>query len=420
SRRAATSNNPRPPQTSPTRPPSLRARPSPAPFFDEPLQPSSSTRRPTHSTRPGSSSSRQPPFLASFNRDAGLWWHSYWEMRPGEKLALTWAGLKALLREKYYPAHYRERMERQFLALEQGARTVDEYERDFTRLGFFVPYLIDTEETRARRFRGGLRGEIRHHLAGLGALTYAETVSRAQQIDESLRLEAIRTRAARQPAHQPPAQQPAQQAPPQLAPPQQPQRQNKRRGRDRQGRRVRQRDQAPAQAVQPVQQIAPAYATCGRHHTGECLAGRGICFHCHRPGHLRGDCPDRAQRQQGQRQPAPNQPRGAPARVYALDQAQAAEQPGTMSGMISLFDVPIFALFDTGATHSFVSAKCLEAIGVRGVSAVDPIEISLASGRKIVTSSLAEGLSMSIGGRTLEVDAFVIEMRDFDLILGMD
>ncbi|CAA0818507.1 Unknown protein, partial [Striga hermonthica] len=91
--------------------------------------------------------------------DAGLWWHSYWEMRPEEKLALTWAGLKALLREKYYPAHYRERMERQFLALEQGARTIDEYERDFTRLGFFVPYLIDTEETRARRFKGGLRGE---------------------------------------------------------------------------------------------------------------------------------------------------------------------------------------------------------------------------------------------------------------------
>ncbi|CAA0828924.1 Unknown protein, partial [Striga hermonthica] len=94
--------------------------------------------------------------------------------------------------------------------------------------------------------------------------------------------------------------------------------------------------------------------------------------------------------------------------------------PGTMSGMISLCDVPIFALFDTGATHSFVSAKCLEAIGVRGVSAIDPLEISLASGRKIVTSSLAEDLSMSIGGRTLEVDAFVIEMRDFDLILGMD
>ncbi|CAA0810468.1 Unknown protein, partial [Striga hermonthica] len=69
--------------------------------------------------------------------DVGLWWHSYWEMRPGEKLALTWAGLKALLREKYYPAHYRERMERQFLALEQGARTIDEYERDFTRLGYF-------------------------------------------------------------------------------------------------------------------------------------------------------------------------------------------------------------------------------------------------------------------------------------------
>ncbi|CAA0829009.1 Unknown protein, partial [Striga hermonthica] len=96
------------------------------------------------------------------------------------------------------------------------------------------------------------------------------------------------------------------------------------------------------------------------------------------------------------------------------------EQPGTMSGMLSLLDVPVFALVDTGATHSFVSAKCLEAIGVQGVSDVDPLEISLASARKIVTSSLAKNLSMCIGGRTLEVDAFVIEMRDFDLILGMD
>ncbi|CAA0839221.1 Unknown protein, partial [Striga hermonthica] len=108
------------------------------------------------------------------------------------------------------------------------------------------------------------------------------------------------------------------------------------------------------------------------------------------------------------------------ARVYAVDQAEAAQQPGTMSGMIVLNDVPVFALFDTGATHTFISRRCLDAIGVHAVTAVDPLEVSLASGRKMVTSAKATDLSLSIGGRVLTADAFVLEMKDFDFILGMD
>ncbi|CAA0831299.1 Unknown protein, partial [Striga hermonthica] len=92
----------------------------------------------------------------------------------------------------------------------------------------------------------------------------------------------------------------------------------------------------------------------------------------------------------------------------------------TMSGMIILNDVPVYAWFDTGATHSFISRRCLEAIGVRSTTAVNPLEVSLASGRKIVTDARATDLSLSIGGRILITDTYVIEMRDFDLILGMD
>ncbi|CAA0811075.1 Unknown protein, partial [Striga hermonthica] len=107
-------------------------------------------------------------------------------------------------------------------------------------------------------------------------------------------------------------------------------------------------------------------------------------------------------------------------RVYVVDQAEAEQQPGTMSGMVILNNVPVFALFDTGATHTFISQRCLDAIGVRATAAIDPLEVSLASGRKIVTSAKASDLSFSIGGRVLSTDAFVLEMRDFDLILGMD
>ncbi|CAA0842095.1 Unknown protein, partial [Striga hermonthica] len=69
--------------------------------------------------------------------DARLWWNAYWSMRPDEKAGCTWDMLKELVREKYYPSYYRAEMERQFLSLQQGTRTVDEYEREFTRLAAF-------------------------------------------------------------------------------------------------------------------------------------------------------------------------------------------------------------------------------------------------------------------------------------------
>ncbi|CAA0839508.1 Unknown protein, partial [Striga hermonthica] len=69
--------------------------------------------------------------------DARLWWNAYWCMRPGEKAGCTWDMFKELVRDKYYPSYYWAEMERQFLALQQGTRTVDEYEREFTRLAAF-------------------------------------------------------------------------------------------------------------------------------------------------------------------------------------------------------------------------------------------------------------------------------------------
>ncbi|CAA0830863.1 Uncharacterized mitochondrial protein AtMg00860, partial [Striga hermonthica] len=184
-----------------------------------------------------------------------------------------------------------------------------------------------------------------------------------------------------------------------------------------------------------LQQI-PQCPTCKKLHRGECRFVQDVHYYCHEPGHFVNRCPKKAQqpqqpqqppqqqqpRQQAQRQPQQQQQqRGRQqARVYAVDQAEAEQQPGTMSGMVILNNVPVFALFDTGATHTFISRRCLDAIGVRATTAIDPLEVSLASGRKIVTSAKASDLSLSIGGRVLSTDAFVLEMRDFDLILGMD
>ncbi|CAA0834956.1 Unknown protein, partial [Striga hermonthica] len=96
--------------------------------------------------------------------DARLWWNAYWSMRPGEKAGCTWDMFKDLVCDKYYPSYYRAEMERQFLALQQGTRTVDEYEREFTRLAGFAPDLVRTEAQRAQRFIDGLYPAVRHNI----------------------------------------------------------------------------------------------------------------------------------------------------------------------------------------------------------------------------------------------------------------
>ncbi|CAA0826246.1 Uncharacterized mitochondrial protein AtMg00860, partial [Striga hermonthica] len=335
--------------------------------------------------------------------DARLWWNSYWGMRPGEKENLTWMQFKEMMEEKYYPVHYRAEMERQFLALSQKNRTVDEYEREFTRLGSFVKYLVDTEAKKARRFQDGLQREIRHHVVEHCIQTYADIVVKAQEVDASFR------RGDGQIQVQPIAQIPAQ-PPVQPTPVQQAKDKNKRKWKGPQNN-----NKQKQQANRPQ---FPACGKCGRSHPEACLAGQNICFFCRKPGHNLKECLDRQQqRNQGQ----PQQQRAGPqAQVYAVEQVQVEHNPGTMSGMIILNDIPIFALFDTRATHSFVSKRCIEITGAKFINTVDPLEVSLASGQKIVTSSKADNLRLNIGGRILEVGAYVIEMRDFDLILGMD
>ncbi|CAA0839506.1 Unknown protein, partial [Striga hermonthica] len=211
-------------------------------------------------------------------------------MRPGEKAGCTWDMLKELVREKYYPTYYRAEMERQFLSLQQGTRTVDEYEREFTRFAAFVPDLVRTEAQRAQRFIDGLYPAVRHNILGHGTQTYARAVSIAQEVDASIRREAARDR----PQPSAPAQ--SFTAPPAL-PAAQPAEEKKRKGKGAQtDRRTRQR-----------QQQIPPCPTCGRLHRGECHMGQDICYYCHEPGHFASCCPKRLQQQPQQPQQPPQQ-----------------------------------------------------------------------------------------------------------------
>ncbi|CAA0819350.1 Unknown protein, partial [Striga hermonthica] len=175
-------------------------------------------------------------------------------------LELIFEVMDCLDRYRYYPTYYRAEMERQFLSLKQGTRSVDEYEREFTRLGAFVLDPVRTEAQRAQRFIDELLPKVRHNIVGHGVQSYARTVIIAQEVDASIRREANHDRL------QPVSSTPSSSAPPaQPATTPQQRYKNKRKNRGGQDdRRNRPRQQQPI----------PPCPTCGKIRRRDCLMGQ--------------------------------------------------------------------------------------------------------------------------------------------------
>ena len=79
-----------------------------------------------------------------------------------------------------------------------------------------------------------------------------------------------------------------------------------------------------------------------------------------------------------------------------------------------------YTLFDTGATHSFISARFVKLIGL----SPRPLDISLCVSTPlkdtIMSTLVCKDCKITISGHDQIVDLIILTMYDFDVILGMD
>jgi len=71
----------------------------------------------------------------------------------------------------------------EFQRLRQGSMTVDQYETKFAELSQYAPELVENPINRGRRFRDGLRPELRSPLILLNLRNYNDLYERAQMIE---------------------------------------------------------------------------------------------------------------------------------------------------------------------------------------------------------------------------------------------
>ena len=92
-----------------------------------------------------------------------------------------------------------------------------------------------------------------------------------------------------------------------------------------------------------------------------------------------------------------------------------------MLGEISVASVHAYALFDPGATHSFVSALFVEKCdGLRPEPLESCIGVATPDGKILVVKSICRSCLISMEGWDLVAHLLVLSMTDFDVILGMD
>ncbi|KAA0052782.1 ty3-gypsy retrotransposon protein [Cucumis melo var. makuwa] len=119
---------------------------------------------------------------------------------------------------------------------------------------------------------------------------------------------------------------------------------------------------------------------------------------------------------------AQNQGVGAPhlGKVFATNKTEAERAGTVVAGTLPLLGHYALVLFDSGSSHSFISS----AFVLHARLEVEPLHhvlsVSTPSGECMLSKEKVKACQIEIAGHVIEVTLLVLDMLDFDVILGMD
>jgi hypothetical protein len=102
-----------------------------------------------------------------------------------------------------------------------------------------------------------------------------------------------------------------------------------------------------------------------------------------------------------------------------LEVEAVQETPGMIVGMFPVDSHIAEVLFDTGATHSFITASWVEAHNLPITTMSNPIQIDSAGGR-IRADSICLNVSVEIRGIAFPANLIVMGTQAIDVIIGMN
>ena len=77
-------------------------------------------------------------------------------------------------------------------------------------------------------------------------------------------------------------------------------------------------------------------------------------------------------------------------------------------------------LFDYGASHSFIVASNVDVLDLETETLDEPLHVSSLLGTRVRIDQICRDCELEISGILLTMDLWVMDISDFDVILGMD
>ncbi|KAL0549596.1 hypothetical protein IC582_014082 [Cucumis melo] len=329
------------------------------------------------------------------------WWETTERMLGGDVSQITWQQFKESFYAKFFSASLRDAKRQEFLNLEQGDMTVEQYDAEFDMLSCFAPEMIATEAARADKFVRGLRLDIQGLVRAFRPATHADALRLAVDLSLQERANSSKTAGRGSTSGQ---KRKAEQQPVPV-----PQRNF------RPGGEFRSFQQKPFEAGEAARG-KPLCTTCGKHHLGRCLFGTMTCFKCRQEGHTADRCPLRLTGI------AQNQGAGAPhqGRVFATNRTEAEKAGTVVTGTLPVLGHYALVLFDSGSSHSFISSAFVSHARLEVEPLHHVLSVSTPSGECMLSKEKVKACQIEIAGHVIEVTLIVLDMLDFDVILGMD
>ena len=91
-----------------------------------------------------------------------------------------------------------------------------------------------------------------------------------------------------------------------------------------------------------------------------------------------------------------------------------------IQGTFLLFLLWARVLFDSGASHSFIDASYVKVLNLEVETLDGPFHVSSPLGTKGRIDRICRGCELEISGILLTMDLRVMDMAEFEVILGMD
>ncbi|KAL0537641.1 hypothetical protein IC582_026624 [Cucumis melo] len=329
------------------------------------------------------------------------WWETTERMLGGDVSQITWQQFKESFYAKFFSASLRDAKRQEFLNLEQGDMTVEQYDAEFDMLSRFAPEMIATEAARADKFVRGLRLDIQGLVRAFRPATHADALRLAVDLSLQERANSSKTAGRGSTSGQ---KRKAEQQPVPV-----PQRNFRPSG------EFRNFQQKPFEAGEAARG-KPLCTTCGKHHLGRCLFGTRTCFKCRQEGHTADRCPLRVTGI------AQNQGAGAPhqGRVFATNRTEAEKAGTVVTGTLPVLGHYALVLFDSGSSHSFISSAFVSHARLEVEPLHHVLSVSTPSGECMLSKEKVKACQIELAGHVIEVTLIVLDMLDFDVILGMD